>query len=51
MIGVCIALDAEELLHDIERIENGELDLPTVSAIKVSINDSVKEFPIWLPEV
>jgi hypothetical protein len=51
MISVTIALDTSELQHDLERIENGELELPTVSAVRVSCEGAFDEdIPLWLPE-
>jgi hypothetical protein len=48
---VQISLDASELERDLERIESGELELPTVSAVRVSCDGVFSEdVPIWLPE-
>ncbi len=49
-IFVRISLGTEELDRDIERIENGELELPTVSAVTVTINGKTEETPVWLGE-
>ena len=50
-LTVTISLNASELERDLERIEDGELSLPTVSAVKISINGVFEEsFPICLPE-
>lgn len=43
MISVTLSLDASELERDLERIENGELGLPTVSAVVLSIGTDVAE--------
>jgi hypothetical protein len=48
---VTLSIDASELERDLERIENEELELPTVSAVKVSCDGFFEEqVPIWLPE-
>ena len=48
---VTLSIDASELKRDLERIEDGKLDLPTVSAVKVSCDGVFEEqVPIWLPE-
>ena len=47
---VRISLGTDELDCDIERIENGELELPTVSAVTVTINGKTEETPVWLGE-
>ncbi len=50
-LTVTLSLDASELERDLERIEDGELSLPTVSAVKVLIDGVFEEsFPICLPE-
>lgn len=50
-VRVSISVDASELKADIERIENGELTLPTVSAIHVYCDGVFEEdIPLWLPE-
>jgi hypothetical protein len=47
---VTLSIDASELERDLERIEDGELELPTVSAVKVSWGGIFEEsVPIWLP--
>jgi hypothetical protein len=47
---VRLSVDASELKRDLERIENEELELPTVSAVKVSCDGIFEEqVPIWLP--
>ena len=47
---VTLSIDASELERDLERIEDGELELPTVSAVKVSCDGVFEEsVPIWLP--
>lgn len=51
-IAVMLSIDASELEHDVERIEEGELELPTVSAVRMCCDGVFDEdFPIWLPEV
>ena len=35
---------------DIGRIDAGELDLPTVSAIRVEIEGEPEDVPVWLEE-
>ena len=48
---VQISLDASELERDLERIESGEIELPTVSAVRVSCDGVFEQdVPIWLPE-
>jgi hypothetical protein len=48
---VTLSIDASELERDLERIENEELELPTVSAVKVSCDGVFEEqVTIWLPE-
>jgi hypothetical protein len=48
---VTLSIDASELERDLERIEDGELELPTVSAVQVSCDGVFEEqVPIWLPE-
>ena len=48
---VTLSIDASELERDLERIEDGELELPTVSAVQVSCDGVFTEsVPIWLPE-
>ncbi len=47
---VTLSCDASELERDLERIEDGELGLPTVSAVKVSVDGVFEEdVAIWLP--
>jgi len=49
---VMLSIDASELEHDVERSEEGELELPTVSAVRMCCDGVFDEdFPIWLPEV
>ena len=51
-IVVRLLVDASELERDLERIEEGELELPTVSAVRMCCDGVFDEdFPIWLPEV
>ena len=48
---VTLSIDASELERDLERIENEELELPTVSAVQVSCDGVFTEsVPIWRPE-
>jgi hypothetical protein len=48
---VTLSIDASELKRDLERIEDGELELPTVSAVKVSCDGVFGEqVVIWLSE-
>jgi hypothetical protein len=41
-----ITVDVSELIADLEKIENGELQLPTVLAVKVA--EFKDEIPIYL---
>lgn len=51
MISIHLSVDASELERDIERIENGELEVPTVSAIVICCDGVFEEgIPVWLPE-
>ena len=50
MTSVVLSLDTSELVRDLERVESGELELPTVSAVRVSVDGKGEEVPIWLPE-
>ena len=48
---VTLSIDASELERDLERIEDGKLELPTVSAVRYCIDGKYAgEIPIWLPE-
>ena len=48
---VRISLGTEELDRDLDRIEDGELSLPTVSAVTISIDGMpAEEVPVWLAE-
>ncbi|MHB1952466.1 MAG: hypothetical protein ACYCOU_01860 [Sulfobacillus sp.] len=50
-ISISLSVDTSELERDIERIENGELEIPTVSAILVRCDGIFEEeMVIWLPE-
>ena len=50
-IEVTLEVDASELKRDVERIENGELDLPTVSAVRICCDGIFDEdLLICLPE-
>ena len=47
---VSLSIDASELERDLERIEDGELELPTVSAVRIYVDGcGAEEVPIWLP--
>ena len=50
MTSVVLSLDTSELVRDLERVESDELELPTVSAVRVSVDGKGEEVPIWLPE-
>jgi hypothetical protein len=50
MITVSLSIDASELRRDIERIESGELELPTVSAVRVCFDENFEDVALWLPE-
>lgn len=51
-----LGIDTRELQEDIERVRSGELELPTVSAFKVSGKDLtgrnlfVDDVPVYLDE-
>ena len=48
---VTLSIDASELERDLERIEDGELELPTVSAVRISCEGIFQEeVAVWLPE-
>jgi hypothetical protein len=48
---ITLSIDASELERDLERIESGELELPTVSAFRVLCDGFFEEqVPVWLPE-
>jgi hypothetical protein len=48
---VTLSIDASELERDLERIDNGELESPTVSAVQVSCDGVFEEqVVIWLSE-
>lgn len=48
-VVLTLSMDASELERDIERIEDGKLGLPTVSAIRVSVEGIFEEdVPVWL---
>ena len=50
--GIEVAVDASELRRDIERIEDGEIELPTVSAVRICCDGIFDEdLLVWLPEV
>ena len=47
---VSLSVDASELERDVERIEDGELQVPTVSAVRISCDgDFQEDVPVWLP--
>ena len=51
VITVSLTVDASELEADLERVEWGELELPTVSAILVRCDGVFEEtVPVWLPD-
>jgi len=51
VISLSLMVDASELERDLEAIERGEIELPTVSAVMVCVDGrEVEEFPVWLPE-
>ena len=48
---ISLSIDASELKQDLERIENGELELPTVSAVQICCDGIFKESVlIWIQE-
>ena len=48
---VTLSIDASELERDLERIEDGELELPTVSAVRICCDGVFYESVVlWLPE-
>jgi hypothetical protein len=50
---VTLSIDASELERDLERIEDGELQVPTVSAVRIECRgckaDFSEDVPVWLP--
>jgi hypothetical protein len=51
VIAVTLSIDVSELEQDLERIESGELELPTVSAVRFSIDgEDAGEIVVWLSE-
>ena len=49
VMSIMLSIDTSELKCDLERIEDGELELPTVSAVQYCINGKdAEEIPIWL---
>jgi hypothetical protein len=50
--GIVVVSDMTELADDIERIQNGQLSTPTVSAVKVRTGDgeAIEEIVIFLGE-
>ena len=50
MISVSLSIDASELERDLKRIESGELELPTVSVVKICCDGVEEDFLICLPE-
>ncbi len=50
-MSIMVSVNASELERDLERIESGELELPTVSAVRVVCDGVFEEdVPLWLPE-
>ena len=50
VIAISLSVDASELERDLERIESGDLELPTVSAVHIYCDGEwEEEFPVWLP--
>jgi hypothetical protein len=50
-ITVRLSFDSSELERDLEKIESGEIELPTVSAVRVCCDGAFEEdVPIWLAE-
>jgi len=48
---VALSVDASELERDLERIEDGELKLPTVSAVRISCDGAFQEdVPVFIQE-
>jgi uncharacterized protein (DUF111 family) len=46
-----LGIDTQELQDDLERVANGELELPTVSALKMIVNGkAVEQVPVYLDE-
>ena len=49
--GISLSIDASELRHDLKSIERGELELPIVSAVRVSCDGLFEEdLVVWLSE-
>ena len=52
-LAISLSVDASELKHDLDRIEDGELELPTVSAVRIEVKgckaDFSEDVPVWLP--
>lgn len=49
--SVTVVVDCSELENDIDRIERGELSLPTVSAVSLLIDDQrIEEMPVYLKD-
>jgi len=48
--AIVVSVDCSELLSDIESIESGEMELPSVSAIRIVCNSCIEDVPLWLPE-
>jgi hypothetical protein len=47
---IVLISDMTELADDLERIKDGKLSTPTVSAVKVRIGEAVEEVVIFLGE-
>lgn len=50
-LTVKLSADMSELVRDLERIENGELSVPTVSAFALLVDGKkIKDIPVFLGE-
>lgn len=46
-----LGIDSRELQEDLERVQSGELELPTVSAFKMTINERpAEDVAVYLDE-
>lgn len=51
LVTIRISVNADELDRDLERIEDGELGLPTVSAIAIEADGIFsEEIPVYLQD-
>jgi hypothetical protein len=51
-ILMVLSVDTSELEADIERLEAGDLSLPTVSAVRILIDGAhIEQIPIYLEDV